>query len=157
MPKCSRCQGTGVDVYDEDDRRVEDTCYHCAGSGHVDEELDFQDRLGCVATSLAYRAESEYRKACNEDPDGDGYDLGAYENQMMPFDYFRSRVWEREYDIMGQLCAMSAADQQFMVAWHEYPWEPPMPKQPKSEPKQVLAKVVSIFRDEITADDEIPF
>lgn len=179
MPECSRCRGSGEDVYDDEDGRWTDVCYHCAGSGQVEEELDFQDRLGCVATALAYRAESDYRKAVNSDPDGDGYDLGAYENMMMPDDYFRSRVWDREFDIMGQLCAMQAADQQFMVAWHEYPWEPMCLVRSESgvcekgtrgcirHQQRVLtdeqlekfhnAKVIPIFRDEIVPDDEIPF
>lgn len=120
MPDCSRCHGEGEETYDEDGRTVTDVCYHCAGSGKVDDDTAFHDRLGFVASALAYQAESECRKAYNEDPEGDGYDLGAYENGMMPFDYFRGRVWERTPEIAEKLSEMSRSDQEFMIAWHEY-------------------------------------
>ena len=68
--KCSRCHGEGYQVFDEDDRRVEDACYHCGTTGEVDEETDFHDRLYAVADTLARREEAEYRKAVNDDPVG---------------------------------------------------------------------------------------
>lgn len=120
MPDCCRCQGQGKETYDEDGRTVTDVCYHCAGSGKVDEDTDFHDRLHHVASALAYQAESEYRKACDSDPEGDGYNLGAYENGMMPFDYFRCRVLERTPEIAEKLLEMSRSDQEFMIACHEY-------------------------------------
>lgn len=120
--KCSRCQGEG-EVWEEEEGHpqggVYDTCYHCGGEGTVDEETDFHDRLHAVAATLAYQKESDYRKACNEDPEGDGYDLGAYENQMMPHDYFRTRVWDRTEEIARELAERSRADQELLVAWHE--------------------------------------
>jgi hypothetical protein len=115
MPTCRQCNGTGREVYDEDDRRVEDACYHCGTTGKVDEDTDFHDRLSAVASTLAYQLESERRIAINNDPDGDGYDLG-----LMPHDYFRCNVWDRTYEIAEQLAALPISDQEFLVAWHEY-------------------------------------
>lgn len=118
--RCSQCQGVGYQYYDEDGRTVRDACYHCETTGQVDEDTYFRDRLLNVAHSLAYWAEAEYRKACNDDPDGDGYDLGAYENQMSPWDYFRTRVWDRESDIMAKLEELPKETQEVLVAWNEY-------------------------------------
>lgn len=119
MATCSRCYGEGVETYEEDYRQFRDTCYHCCGTGEVDEETDFNDRLSLVANSLAYIQESEYRRACDSDPDGDGYDLCAAENGYRTFDYFRVRVWERAADIGQDLVKMSREDQEFLVAWNE--------------------------------------
>lgn len=120
MPTCRQCNGSGREVYDEDDRRVEDACYHCGTTGRVDEDTDFHDRLNAVASVLAYQQETERRIAINNDPDGDGYDLGGYENGLMPGDWFRCNVWDRASVIAVALAAMPISDQEFLVAWNEY-------------------------------------
>lgn len=160
MPDCSRCHGEGEETYDEDGRTVTDVCYHCAGSGKVDEDTHFHDKLHSVASALAYQAESQYRKACNSDPDGDGYDLGAYENQMMPYDYFRCRVWEREPEIAEKLLAMPRSDQEFLIAWKEY-WDSapivfPQVKLPVIEITPSVER--KVYESEVVLeDDDIPF
>ncbi len=122
MATCSRCQGEGEESYEEDPgRMVTDVCYHCGGSGQVDEETDFHDRLHAVAATLAYQKESEYRKACDSDPDGDGYELCAAENGYRSYDYFRVRVWERTADIAQELAQRPREDQELLVAWNESP------------------------------------
>lgn len=120
MATCRECQGSGRTVYDEDDRRVEDACYHCGTTGSVDEETDFRDRLSAVASTIAYQLESDRRRAINDDPDGDGYDLGGYENGLMPHDYFRCNVWARTYEIAEKLSSLPISDQELLVAWNEY-------------------------------------
>ena len=120
MQKCSRCCGTGREVYDEDGRMVEDACYHCGETGMIDDETAFVDRLACVATTLAYHYESEYRRAVNSDPDGDGYDLGGYENGLMPHDYFRLPVWDREPELLNRLMRLPIEQQELLIAWNEY-------------------------------------
>ena len=117
---CQNCGGVGTQVWDEDDRRVEDTCYHCSGTGTVDDRVDHADNLMRAAGTIAYQIESEYRKACDSDPEGDGYDLRAAENMMTTFDYFRSRVWDRQYEIARELSGMSLADQEFLIAWERF-------------------------------------
>ncbi len=154
MPICSRCQGEGEESYDEDGRMVTDVCYHCAGSGNVDEDTDFHDALHRVASSLAYRAESEYQRAVNSDPDGDGYDLGAAENGLSTHDYFRCRVWDREPEIIEKLAAMSRQDQEFLIAWNEMPFEP-MPKV-EAKPQPPIHCIPNATFIE-PADDNIPF
>lgn len=119
MAQCSRCQGEGKESYEEDGRMVTDTCYHCGGEGVVDEETDFHDRLHAVANTLAYQQEQEYRRWCESDPDGDGYDLCAAENGYQTYDYFRVRVWERAADIAQELAERPRAEQELLVAWNE--------------------------------------
>jgi len=120
MAVCRNCQGSGEDRYEEDGHDVIDACYHCGTTGVVDEDTDFRDRLSSVASTLAYQLESEYRRAVNDDDEGDGYDLGGYENGLMPYDYFRTRVWDRTYAIAEKLAELPINDQELLVAWNEY-------------------------------------
>ncbi len=159
MAKCSRCQGEGR-VWEEEEGHpqggVYDVCYHCGGEGTVDEETDFQDRLHAVAATLAYQKESDYRKACDSDPDGDGYDLCAAENGMRTFDYFRVRVGERTDEIARELAERPREDQELLVAWNEMPYEPPalIDELLKCEPEvqQACVDMVSVG-----SSDDIPF
>jgi len=121
MYTCSKCQGKGHVFYEEDGRTIQDDCYHCACTGKVPEDTHWRDRLKSVAYAIAYTTECEYRKAVNEDPYGDGYDLYAAENMMTSNDYFQSRVDDRMYDYWEQLAMnFSKEDQEFLVAWNEY-------------------------------------
>jgi hypothetical protein len=103
MATCRRCNGEGWETYEEDGRQVRDACYHCGTSGQVEEELDFQDRLFDALGALAHDQEREYRQACEADPDGDNYDLCAAENGMSPWDWFKTRVWDRRYVLEREL------------------------------------------------------
>lgn len=152
MATCSRCQGEGEESYEEDGRIFTDVCYHCGGEGTVDEETDFHDSLMRVASTLAYQAESDYRRACDSDPDGDGYDLCAAENGMMTFDYFRARVWERTPEFGEKLFAMSRQDQEFLIAWNEMEPEP-MPKREAAPPPAPIHQPPMA----VIEDDNIPF
>lgn len=157
MPDCSRCHGEGEETYDEDGRTVTDVCYHCAGSGKVDDDTDFHDRLQSVASTIAYVMESDYRRWVNSDPDGDGYDLGGYENGMMPYDYFRSRVWDRTYDIAEKLADMSRADQEFLIAWNEML---PEPEPVKVQPQKSNVIQIKPYQEAVLSsftEDDIPF
>jgi hypothetical protein len=87
----------------------------------VDDDVDWHDRLHQVALTLAEDQEREYRKACNEDPQGDGYDLHAAENMMSTWDHFRSQVWDRAARIGEALSDMDLPSQQLLVAWNETP------------------------------------
>jgi len=147
MPDCSQCQGTGRETYDEDGRTVTDACYHCGNTGKVDDDTAFNDRLMSVADTLAYHQEVEHRRWVNSDSDGDGYDLGGYENGLMPHDYFRCNVWDRIPEIGEKLRAMTLQEQELLIAWNELPYEP-MPPQtaPIHEPLRAVIE-----------DDNIPF
>lgn len=151
MPVCTRCQGEGYETFEEDDRMVQDACYHCCASGQVDEETHFHDQLMSVAYGLAYDQECDYRKGIDEDPDGDGYDLHAAENMMRPFEYFMSRVYDRQYQIAEQLAEMNLPSQQLLIAWHEQPRESLVVKSNQAIQQELTQKVSSL------EDEEIPF
>ncbi len=143
MKTCRQCQGSGQDSY-------VGSCYHCCETGQVDDETDFHDRLHAVASTLAGLEESDYRKACNEEPQGDGYNLHAYENQMTPSDYFRSRVWGRTDKIAAKLACMPMVHQELLVAWNELPFIP----------RAVETVPITLRSEELAnpnQEDEIPF
>lgn len=162
MAVCSRCNGDGYEVYDEDGRMVKDACYHCGTSGQVDEETDWHDRLMRVASTLAYQAESDYRKACDNDPEGDGYDLHAAENMMRTSDYFMARVYERQYEIAEQLSKLDLDMQRVLVAWNEQPTESLLVRFNRSVLSEIQAHpspngCKSANEDTALGDDDIPF
>ena len=156
MVTCRRCNGEGYETYEEDGRQVRDACYHCATSGKVDEETDFRDRLISAAEFLGRLDEQEYRHACNDDPNGDGYDLIAAEHGMMAGDYFRSRVWDRGFEIAVKVADLPIPDQEMLLAiyegWSPDPW---VENVPAVLPSSTFAS--RLERLEAEEDDEIPF
>lgn len=168
MPVCSRCNGQGRDSYEEDNRMVTDACYHCAGSGQVEDEVDLHDRLSKVAYALAHRVETEYRKACDNDPNGDGYDLGAAENMISVEVYFQERVQVSQFEIMNQLESVDSVIQNALLEWHETSKSPATQSTPSPNGTRapvVDANVVAQFNsnerifemNSILGDDDIPF
>lgn len=151
MPECRTCHGERYEEYEEDGRMVRDACYRCGNTGVVSEEEDFRDRLAGVASVFAYADETAWRKACDEEPDGDGYSLRAAEEMLSTWDYFRSRVWGRTEDILQELLELPIPDQELLVAWNAEPYirsayapEPP----PKPAP---------VARPTTDESDDIPF
>jgi hypothetical protein len=142
---------------------VTDACYHCGTTGEVDEETDFHDRLMRVANTLAYQQESEYRKACDSDPEGDGYDLHAAENMMRTWDYFQARVYERQYSIAEELSKLDQTTQEVLIAWNEQPQESLLVRFNKSVQEELRARLPSPNGGESAnvgtffGDDDIPF
>ena len=133
MPTCKRCNGSGYEYYEEDGRNVRDACYHCGTTGCVDEELDFLDRLRDVANALAYCHVSDYKRARNSNDEDSCFEedfaFCAAENQMTEHDYFRTLVWDKEYEYMEKLQSMTREEQELMVAWNEMEVElPPFKK-----------------------------
>jgi hypothetical protein len=111
MPTCIRCQGEGFECYEDDGRDQCDTCYHCGGSGQVDEETHRSDMLESVAESMAWIAANEYAKACDSDPDGDGFCLHAAENGYSPSDYIKILAYDRISMFLDKLMKESVEEQ----------------------------------------------
>lgn len=123
METCSRCYGLGYEEYCEDEtnyRMVTDTCYHCGGSGKVDDECAFQDRLGDVSYALASNTIHDWIESANSDPDGEGWGFRAAENMMSEYEYTQSMIWTYQDKYMNDLLNMDRASQELMVAWNEY-------------------------------------
>jgi hypothetical protein len=92
MTTCTRCNGYGIDSYEEDNRMIEETCYHCGGSGQI--ESDELDQAAKIAYAMAHSHVLEYKAYRNNDIDGEGFAFCAAENMMNEYDYFRSLVWD---------------------------------------------------------------
>ena len=115
MPVCSRCFGEGFDTYEEDGRMVTDTCYHCGGTGKIDEETHYQDQLTEVATVMAVAHVQEYKKFKDEDPDGEGFEFCAAERMMTSWDYERCLVWDYTDQFAQRLSALPLEQQRAYV------------------------------------------
>lgn len=114
--ECSRCHGTGNETYEEEyDRMATDVCYHCSGSGKVDEDTDFQDKLVDVARMMSIVHVREYKKACDEDPDGEGFEFRAAENMISSWEYEKILVYDNEGQFLQRLMDLSMDEQKEYV------------------------------------------
>lgn len=118
MFNCTRCD-FGIVSYEEDYRMVSDTCYHCGGTGKIDEETYYHDQLVSVAYNLAQIQESEYEKIVNENPDGEGYSFAAAENMMSSYDYYTCRVHDRADLIIKELLNKTVEEKNLLIKWNE--------------------------------------
>lgn len=162
MAICPKCLGEGELSYEEDGRIVTDACYHCSTSGQVDDETFFHDQLHAVANTLAYQDESEYRRYLdsNDNAEGEPYYFHAAENMMSAEDYFRTRVWDREYEIEQSLHKMTREQQEVLVAWNELPWIPIITSQAEKDKAEWLQGLLKPSSDQNSSEDlgdEIPF
>lgn len=117
---CIRCRGNGVETF-WDSEWESHVCYHCSGSGRVDEDMAFHDSLQQVAYTLAYNEVSSLRNARNENPDGEDWDFCAAENMMSGWDYFREEVYNRIPAYLDRLIEMSRESQEVLIAWNNLP------------------------------------
>lgn len=117
---CTRCDGTGQETF-FDERWETDICYHCSGSGKLDDQTAFYDQLGDVARTLAGYTVSEMERAQNENPDGESWDFCAAENMMSGYEYFRLHVESYAMQYMDRLLEMTKESQQLLVAWNNLP------------------------------------
>lgn len=120
MNNCIRCSGSGYEVF-WDDRWERDICYHCSGSGFVDDETMWYDKLSMVAHSLAVNKVSSDRDNRNTDPDGEGWDFIAAENMLSGSDYFSLLVEDYTAQYMERLLEMDREKQEVLVAWNSMP------------------------------------
>lgn len=171
---CSTCRGDRY-IYDrEGDREVKDVCYHCIGLGTVESEVDRQDRLQRVAATLGYLAEVEYRKACDSDPEGEGYAFRAAEHMQTPEEHFQWRVIDRQFDYTEKLASLDQYIQDALLEWHAQPRaiskQDPSPNEamPSSEPDTLQSADVPPLVDSnqsytmtdmsaVFGEDDIPF
>lgn len=118
MNTCVRCHGTGRESWFEDGRPQSHICYHCSGSGCVDDEMAFHDRLAEVAHTLAYLHVSEMKNNRDSDPDGEDWNFCAAENMMSSRDYFDMHVYDYAAIYAEQLGNMPLEQQQVLIAWN---------------------------------------
>jgi hypothetical protein len=93
--RCGVCGGAGAQrsLDPEEERRgIEDVCYHCAGTGRIDEETQRHDRRARFAEQLASLVVSDMRVARDEDTED--FAFCAAENGMSERDYATTLVWD---------------------------------------------------------------
>ena len=93
--RCGVCGGAGAQrsLDPEEERRgIEDVCYHCAGTGRIDEETQRHDRRARFAEQLASLVVSDMRAARDEDTED--FAFCAAENGMSERDYATTLVWD---------------------------------------------------------------
>ena len=148
---CVRCDGEGIEYFEEDNRPQSHTCYHCSGSGYVEDDMAFHDKLCQLAVGLATHYVSEMQKDIDSDPDGEGWNFHAAENMMSGRDYFSMKVYDHAAIFSQQLQGFSFEDQKFLIAWEEDAFQNPFIR-PKAE--KAKAKV---FEPMTYTEDHIPF
>lgn len=103
---CGKCYGEGSQVsLDEYERArgIEDTCYHCSGTGRIEPGQAEEDkRLGLIE-ELAYEQIMKERDDRNNDEEGEGWTFAAAENMMSERDYTMARIMDREGQLIEAL------------------------------------------------------
>lgn len=148
MNNCIRCSGSGYEAF-WDGVWERDICYHCSGSGRVDDETMWYDRLANVAHSLALDKANLDRDHRNNDPEGEDWDFIAAENMLSGYDYFSLVVEDYKAQYMERLLEMDREKQEVLVAWNDIPVTV---KKPMDTGVQVHTPYVSA-----SYGDEFPF
>lgn len=144
--ECGRCCGKGRQEWEEDDRDVSDVCYRCAGTGRISEESAHDLLVQRVAEVLAHNYIEDYRRACNEDPNGDGWALHAAENMMTERDYTVAAKADKAAMFSAELSKLSHTAQRALI--ETVLPKPVAAKPPAAKPPAPTAPV---------NDDDIPF
>lgn len=118
MARCTRCGGTGSEVYDDGDERVEAICSHCEGTGNCTDYQSFIDSLASVALAMAHTHVSGLKDNANSDPEGEDFAFQAAENMMAEYDYFRVKVWEYASIFETKLMALTFDKQNEYIEKH---------------------------------------
>lgn len=147
--KCEKCQG-GRQYYQEDGRNVSDVCYRCGGSGWVDEETAHHTKMEQVALHLADAYVREYRKACDNDPEGEGWVFRAAENMMSAEDYTKGMVYDKQCEFGEELAHLPRSLQSALI----YAICPTKEEKPGKTLGEVM-KDIGVAMP--TSDDDIPF
>lgn len=122
---CGRCCGEGRQSWVEDDRWVEDVCYACGGSGSVDAEHAFEQRLGAALDLLGRRKAHAYRCARDEDPEGEDFAFCAAENMLSARDYEEALAMDYSERASRETRDWSRERLEWLVALSEWSWRSP--------------------------------
>jgi len=150
MAICSSCYGIGYNEDYEDGRYFQEDCYHCRGTGKVDQHTAYLDKLEEVIYALASRHLNQVISDYNSNPDGEGWSFGAAESMMTDSEYYQYHLNNYIEDFAKRLVEMSQQDQQLLIAWHEMPVE-------HKTFVQVSMPVSIASMDDSIEDNHIPF
>lgn len=155
---CGKCGGRGKDTWEEDGRTVTDVCYHCAGSGRIDEETAHHDRMMRIGGELAYLHVQGMIKSRNEDPEGEGWAFCAAENMLSERDYTMATTDDFAYTFAEKLSSLPHNLQVLLADTLEAKWANDLKvrEAKKAEPKVAAYTIVTQIVVE-SESDEIPF
>jgi hypothetical protein len=149
---CVRCDGEGVETFYDggfyNSRLEQHTCYHCNGSGYVDDETTFHDQLYSVAYSLSAHYVYSMIQEMNNDPEGDGFCLMAAENGLSERDYIDHLINMKVDQLGADLVNKSLQDQQLLIAWNNLPVQPIH----KNKKQEVLVTEIHLSDDQMESD-----
>lgn len=113
---CLRCDGEGRQVWDEDGVRCLDQCYACLGLGWVAEDAAHDQALGAACDRLGSLRAAAYRRARDEDPEGEGFALCAAESMLSPWEYEQALAMTFSEDAMREVASWPLDRQEWLVA-----------------------------------------
>ncbi len=154
MATCSSCYGIGYHEDYEDGRYFQEDCYHCRGTGEVDQHTAYLDKLEQVIYALASRHLNQVISDYNSNPDGEGWSFGAAESMMTDSEYYQYHLNNYIEDFAKRLVEMSQQDQQLLIAWNE------MPVEHKTFTKVSMCEITPVVNEVATDDvmcNHIPF
>ena len=122
---CLRCDGEGRQAWDEDGVRFLDACYACLGRGWVDEITAHDQRVGAACDRLGALRAAAYRRARDEDPDGEGFAFCAAEHMLSPREYEQALATSYADEAMRDVAAWSVERQEWLLGFAEWPWREP--------------------------------
>lgn len=152
MNVCVRCDGEGIEFFSDgtfyDARLEQHICYHCNGTGFVDDEANFHDQLFAVAYALASHKVYSMIQEMNNDPESDGFCLMAAENGLSQSDYTQHLIDVKTDEFGAELADKSLEDQQLLIAWNNLPVEPIH----KNKKQDILVSEFNYSDDQIESD-----
>jgi hypothetical protein len=113
--RCPNCED-GFVIVEEDGRRIRDACYHCANTGFISPEQHRLDQIEGMAASLATSVVQKMKRACNTDPEGEGWAFHAAEAGMREYEYTTARVMSKADDFGKSLVALDQTNPQLISA-----------------------------------------
>ena len=120
---CTRCGGTGWNEWFEDDSEQRDRCYHCLTTGKVSDEIARTDKLVEICEYVARLDADDYRRALDNDPEGEDFRFHAAENMMTTRDYFGDIFMRYLYKALDRLDAMPECDQDTAILMYDAMFE----------------------------------
>lgn len=131
---------------------VSDYCYHCGGSGKVDDETMHHDLMVMVCDRLASKTVDRMRENANDDPDGEGWAFRAAENMMSEYDYTRCLMWDKASEYGEKLSNLPEEIQKSLIELLVAP--PRRVIEPAHRVAQPVPDTVPVMASN---DDDIPF
>ena len=146
--KCPNCED-GFVIVEEDGRRIRDACYHCANTGFISQEQHRLDKIESMAVSLATSVVEKMKRACNADPESDGWAFHAAESGMREYEYTTARVMAKADDFGKSLADLDQTNPQLISAL--------LDRMAPDVEIEDCPPILALVREDETQADDVPF